>query len=66
MVSIHWCDGSCNIIEDLFGRICVPNEIEGLNLKVFNVIKRINESKALVKHISCEFRCKLDGKKCNS
>ena len=48
MVSIHWCDGSCNIIEDLFGRICVPNEIEGLNLKVFNVIKRINESKTLV------------------
>ena len=25
---------------------------------------RINESKTLIKHISCE--CKLDGKKCNS
>ena len=66
MVSIHWCDGSCNTVEDLFGRICVPNEIEDLNSKVFNMIKGINESKTLVKHISSECRCKLDGRKCNS
>ena len=26
----------------------------------------INESKTLTKHISCECKCKFDGRKCNS
>ena len=29
------------------------------------MIKGINESKALTKHISCECRHKFDGRKCN-
>ena len=31
-----------------------------------NIITRINGSKTLTKHISCECKCKLDRKKCNS
>ena len=30
------------------------------------MITRINESKILKKYISCEFKCKFDGRKCNS
>ena len=30
------------------------------------MITGINESKTLMKHISCEFRCKFNGSKCNS
>ena len=30
------------------------------------MITGINESKTLTTHISCEFKCKLDGIKCNS
>ena len=30
------------------------------------MIKGINESKTLAKHISCECRCEFDGRKCNS
>ena len=45
---------------------CVPSKIENLNLSVFNMITGINESKALTKHMSCECKCKFDGKKCNS
>ena len=33
---------------------------------VFNMITRINESKALTKHISHECKCKFDERKCNS
>ena len=36
------------------------------NLRVFNMITGINESKTLTKHISCEFKRKSDGRKCNS
>ena len=28
--------GSCNTLDDLSGRVCVPNKIEVLNLHVFN------------------------------
>ena len=47
-------------------KACVPNKTEDLNLSVFNIITRINESKTLTQHISCEFRCKFDRTKCNS
>ena len=45
---------SCNTLNDLSKKICIPNKMEDLNLSVFNTIKGINESKALAKHISCE------------
>ena len=34
-------DGSCNTVEDPFGRICVPNKIDDVKFKVFNMIKEI-------------------------
>ena len=46
--------------------MCVPNKTEDLNLSVFNMITGINEFKTLTKHISCEHKCKFDGRKCNS
>ena len=39
---------------------------EDLNLSVFNKVTRINESKALTKHVSYEPKCKFDETKCNS
>ena len=30
------------------------------------MITGINESKTLAKHISCEYKCRFDGRKCNS
>ena len=46
--------GGCNILNDLFNRISVPNKTEVLNLNVFNMIAAINDSKTLTKHITCE------------
>ena len=66
IVSMSRCDGSCNTLEDPFGRICIPNKIKNLNLEVLNIIKGINESRTLAKHISCECRCEFDGRKCKT
>ena len=38
-------DESCNTFDDSFGRICVSNKIEDANLKVFNMVEGINESR---------------------
>ena len=66
MVNLDSCGGRCNTVEDPFGRTYIPNEIEDVNLKVVNLIKGMNESKTPVNHISCECRCEVDGRKCNS
>ena len=63
---LHRCVRSCNAPNDLSNKVCVPNKTEDLNLSVFNMITRINESKTLTKHISCGCICKFDDKKCNS
>ena len=54
-----------NTVEYAFGRLCVPNKIEDMNLKVFDMTKGKNEPKK-VKHISYECRCEFDLGKCNS
>ena len=43
----------------------VLNKTVDLNLSVFNIITRVNESKTLT-HISCKCKWKFDGRKCNS
>ena len=58
--------GSCNTLNDLSNKVCIPNKIGDLNVNMFNMITRINESKTFTKHISCECSCKLDERKCNS
>ena len=56
---------SCNTLNDLSNKVCVPNKTEDLNLRVFNIITGINESKTLTKQILCECKYKFDGRKCN-
>ena len=65
-VKLDRCVGSCNTFNDLTNKVCITSKTEGLNLSVFNMITRINESETLTKHISCECKCKFDGRKCNS
>ena len=42
-VKLGKCVGSCNTLNDLSSKICVPNKTEDLNLSVFNTITGINE-----------------------
>ena len=66
-VNLDRCTESCNTLNDLSNnRVCVQKKAEDLNLNVFNMITGINESKILTKHVSCEFKGKFDGRKCNS
>ena len=46
--------------------IYVTGKIEDLNLSMCNMITGINKSKTLTKLITCEYKCKSDGRKCNA
>ena len=41
---------SCNTIDDPYARVCVPNKVENINTKVFNLISGVNETKFLVEY----------------
>ena len=45
LVKLDGCIGSCNTINDLSNKVCLPNKTEDLNLSVFNMIIGVNESK---------------------
>ena len=65
-VKLDRCVGSCNTLNDLSNKVCIPNKTEDINLSMFNMIKGINELKTLTKHISCECKCNFDRRKYNS
>ena len=39
------CSGSCNDINDPYGKMCVPDVVKNLNVKVFNQMSRTNETR---------------------
>ena len=44
-VKINKCSGNCNNISDSYARICVPDDVKNLNVKVFNLMTLTNETK---------------------
>ena len=64
-VKLDRCVGNFNTIDDLTNKLCVPKKIAVLNLSAFIMISVKSESKILTKDISCECKCKLDGRKFN-
>ena len=65
-VQANKCSGSCNTLEDPMARLCVPNIIKNVNMKVYNFLKRLNETRNVLWHESCKCMCKLNSSVCNS
>ena len=65
-IKLDRCVRICNTLNDLSNKVLVSNKTEDLYLSIFNMITGINELEILTKHISCECKCKFDGRKCNS
>ena len=63
MISLNKCTGSCNIVSS---KICAPKETKDIYVKVFNMITNKDDAKAIIKHISCDCKCKFNSTTCNS
>ena len=44
-IEINICSGSCNNINDPYGKLCVADVVKNINVKVFNLISRTNETR---------------------
>ena len=47
-IKVNTCSGSCNTINDPFAKLCVLDITKNINVKVFNLIARINETRQIV------------------
>ena len=64
-VKVNKCSGNCNNINDPYARLCVPNVVKNINLKVFNLMSWSNETKQIKWHESCKCECRLNSIVCN-
>ena len=44
-IKINKGKGSCNTINDPYAKLCVPDTIKNINVKVFNLMSRTNETR---------------------
>ena len=65
-VQVNKCSGSCNTLEDPMARLCVPNIIKNVNMKVYDFLMRLNETRNVLWHKSCKCVCRLNSSVCNS
>ena len=65
-VTTNWCSGNCNSINDPYAKICAPDVVKNLNVKVFNPMSRSNETKSIKLHETCRCTCRLNKIVCNN
>ena len=54
-IKVNKCNGNCNDINNPYANICVPDIIKNLNIKVFNLMSRTNETRQIKWHES--YKC---------
>ena len=65
-VSVNKCSGSCNNIHSPYAKLCVPDVVENINVKVFNLMSRTNETGHIEWHKSCQCKSRLDASVSNN
>ena len=60
------CSGSFNNINDPYAKLCAPDVVKNLNVKVFNLMSRTNGKRHIKRHEICKCKCRLDASACNN
>ena len=58
--------GSCNNTNDPYAKICIPDVVKNLNVKVFNLMSRTNEARHIEWHEIFKSKYWLDSSVCNN
>ena len=54
------CSGNFNNVNNPYEKICVSDIVKNLNVKVFNLMSRTNETRFIEWHEACKCKCRLD------
>ena len=47
IIKVNKCSGSCNSINDPYAKLCGPDVVKNINVKVFNLMSKTNETRHL-------------------
>ena len=59
-IKVNKCSGNDNSINDPYAKICVPDTVKDLNVRVFNLMSRNNDPRHIKWHETCKCICRLD------
>ena len=65
-IKVNKCSGSCSSINDPYAKFCAPDVIKNINVEVFNLILRINETRHIIWHETCKCICRLTASVCSN
>ena len=66
-ILVNKCNGSYNNISDPYAKLCVPDIVKNIiNVKVFDLMSRTNETRHIKWHETSKYKCRLDASVCNN
>ena len=65
-IHVNKGSGSCNNINDPYVKLCAPDVVRNINIKILNLMSRTNETRHIKWHETCKCKCRLDTSVCNN
>ena len=65
-IKANKCSGNCNNINDPIAKLCVVDIIKNMNIKVYNMLARINETRKITWNETCKCVCRFTKAVCNN
>ena len=59
-ILVNKCSGSSNDINDFYAKLCFPDVVKNMNIKVINQVSRTNEARYLSWYETCSLKCRFD------
>ena len=66
IIRVHKCGGDCNNMNNQYAKTCIRDIAKNSNIKVFNLMSRINETRHMIWHETCKCICRLTASVCNN
>ena len=57
-IKVNKCSSSCNNVNDPNSRMSVPGVVKNINVKIFNLMSRTNETRLTKWHATCKSKCR--------
>ena len=65
-IKVNKCSGSCNNINNPYAKLCVPDVVKNLNVRVINLMLFSNQTKHIKWYKACKCKCRSNSIVCNN
>ena len=52
-IKVNRCNGNCNGVNNSYSRVCIPNIVKNITVKVFDLMSLKDKTKQTIFHESC-------------